>query len=197
MTASAERTEHDLLGARTLPCHAPDYGIHACARWKFSDQRRADFGVSRGGFARPASNKPPPKPMPSWACCPRPSAGRLSPPAPKSVPALHWHFVVDVIQGRRRRLHQYEHNEVIANRALELMGHQRGDYQHLHPHRIVSLSQSTNDVYPTALKLAAYFGISRLREAMAYLRQAFADRAEAFADVLKMGRTQLQDARCR
>ena len=85
-------------------------------------------------------------------------------------------------------------NEVIANRALELLGHARGDHARLHPNEHVNMGQSTNDVYPTALKIAAWSGIRRLTAAMAGLRGAFAAKAEEFADVLKMGRTQLQDA---
>jgi aspartate ammonia-lyase len=85
-------------------------------------------------------------------------------------------------------------NEVIANRALELMGKERGDYASVHPNNHVNLSQSTNDVYPTALKLAAYAGIMQLVDAMAVLRQSFEAKSEEFKDVIKMGRTQLQDA---
>src|SRR5271166_6637959 len=85
-------------------------------------------------------------------------------------------------------------NEVIANRALELLGHQRGEYTRLHPNEHVNMSQSTNDVYPTSLKVACWFGIFRLVDAMAVLRRAFEHKAEEFSDVLKMGRTQLQDA---
>src|SRR6476469_1530629 len=85
-------------------------------------------------------------------------------------------------------------NEVIANLALELMGHARGEYQFLHPNEQVNMSQSTNDVYPTSLKVAAYFGIFRLVDTMGYLRAAFEAKSEEFRDVLKMGRTQLQDA---
>jgi aspartate ammonia-lyase len=69
-----------------------------------------------------------------------------------------------------------------------------GQFQYLHPNEHVNMSQSTNDVYPTALKLATYVGIFRLVDAMAYLRRAFERKADEFADVLKMGRTQLQDA---
>ena len=83
---------------------------------------------------------------------------------------------------------------MIANRALEILGHGKGDYAYLHPNEHVNQSQSTNDVYPTALKLATWFGIHRLIDAMAVLRGAFADKALEFADVLKMGRTQLQEA---
>ena len=107
-----------------------------------------------------------------------------------------WHdqFVVDVIQGGAGTSTNMNANEVIANRALEILGHAKGEYAHLHPNEHVNMSQSTNDVYPTALKLATYVGIFRLVDAMAYLRRAFERKAEEFADVLKMGRTQLQDA---
>ena len=107
---------------------------------------------------------------------------------------LHEHFVVDVIQGGAGTSTNMNANEVIANRGLELLGHERGQYTYLHPNEHVNLSQSTNDVYPTALKVAAWFGISRLVEAMEVLRRAFEDKAAEFNDVLKMGRTQLQDA---
>jgi aspartate ammonia-lyase len=85
-------------------------------------------------------------------------------------------------------------NEVIANRALELLGHQKGDYASLHPIEDVNRSQSTNDVYPTALRLTAIFSIRGLIGAMAHLRQAFEAKAFEFREVLKIGRTQLQDA---
>lgn len=77
---------------------------------------------------------------------------------------------------------------------LSFLGHARGDYRRLHPNEHVNLGQSTNDVYPTALKLATYSGIFRLIDAMAYLRAAFERKADEFHDILKMGRTQLQDA---
>jgi aspartate ammonia-lyase len=103
-------------------------------------------------------------------------------------------FVVDVIQGGAGTSTNMNANEVIANRALEIMGHAKGEYQFLHPNEHVNMSQSTNDVYPTALKLAAYSRILALVEAMSYLRVAFEVKADEFKDVLKMGRTQLQDA---
>ena len=107
---------------------------------------------------------------------------------------LHEHFVVDVIQGGAGTSTNMNANEVIANRALEHLGHQRGEYKYLHPNEDVNMSQSTNDVYPTSLKVAAWFGIFRLVDAMAVLRGAFEVKADEFEDVLKMGRTQLQDA---
>ncbi len=108
--------------------------------------------------------------------------------------ALHEQFVVDVIQGGAGTSTNMNANEVIANRALELLGRTKGDYKFLHPNEHVNMSQSTNDVYPTALKLAAYAGIMRLVEAMAVLREAFEHKSDEFRDIIKMGRTQLQDA---
>jgi aspartate ammonia-lyase len=107
---------------------------------------------------------------------------------------LHEQFVVDVIQGGAGTSTNMNANEVIANRALELMGHGKGEYRVLHPNEHVNMSQSTNDVYPTALKLAAYSGVTKLVEAMAHLRRAFEQKSAEFADIIKMGRTQMQDA---
>jgi aspartate ammonia-lyase len=103
-------------------------------------------------------------------------------------------FVVDVIQGGAGTSTNMNANEVMANRGLELLGHKRGEYRHLHPIDDVNLSQSTNDVYPTAVNVALHFAIDGLAGAMAALRRAFGDKAGEFATVLKMGRTQLQDA---
>jgi aspartate ammonia-lyase len=108
--------------------------------------------------------------------------------------ALHDEFVVDVIQGGAGTSTNMNANEVIANRALEIMGRARGDYAYLHPNEHLNLSQSTNDVVPTALKIASWFAIHRLIEAMDLLRVAFDSKAGEFEDVLKMGPTQLQDA---
>jgi aspartate ammonia-lyase len=107
---------------------------------------------------------------------------------------LHEEFVVDVIQGGAGTSSNMNANEVICNRALELLGHRKGEYEHLHPLDHVNLSQSTNDVYPTALKLALNFGIQRLLVELRALRQSFESKAAEFQDVLKVGRTQLQDA---
>jgi aspartate ammonia-lyase len=108
----------------------------------------------------------------------------------------HWHghFVVDVIQGGAGTSTNMNANEVIANRALELLGHEPGDYRHCHPNNHVNLSQSTNDAYPTAVRLATVLKLTQLLDALRGLEQALAERARAFSDVLKMGRTQLQDA---
>ena len=108
--------------------------------------------------------------------------------------ALHDQFAVGVIQGGAGTSTNMNTNEVIANRGLELLGHQFGEYQYLHPIDDVNRSQSTNDVYPTAIKLAMVFGVNRLLEEHRLLTAAFARKGVEFAGILKIGRTQLQDA---
>jgi aspartate ammonia-lyase len=103
-------------------------------------------------------------------------------------------FVVDVIQGGAGTSSNMNANEVIANRALEVLGRPKGDYAALHPNDHVNLSQSTNDVYPTAVRVATVFGIEDLLAALVALEDAFAAKASEFRTVVKMGRTQLQDA---
>ena len=103
-------------------------------------------------------------------------------------------FVVDAIQGGAGTSTNMNANEVIANRAIEILGGKKGDYTIVHPLNHVNKSQSTNDVYPTALKLALIFEINELLKAMAHLQDAFQGKANEFKDVIKMGRTQLQDA---
>lgn len=108
--------------------------------------------------------------------------------------ALREHFVVDMVQGGAGTSTNMNANEVIANRALELMGHERGDYKYCHPNNHVNLSQSTNDAYPTAVKIALLFSTKRLIEPLTLLIESFHKKGEEFSDVIKMGRTQLQDA---
>ncbi|MBI9081380.1 MAG: aspartate ammonia-lyase [Pseudodesulfovibrio sp.] len=103
-------------------------------------------------------------------------------------------FVVDVVQGGAGTSANMNANEVICNRALEFLGFERGDYDQLHPLNDVNMSQSTNDVYPSALNIALILEIRELMEDMEYLRKAFSKKGREFSDVLKMGRTQLQDA---
>ncbi len=103
-------------------------------------------------------------------------------------------FVVDAIQGGAGTSTNMNANEVISNRALEIMGHNKGSYEFCHPLNHVNMSQSTNDVYPTALKVALILELRELIESMDYLRSAFHNKAVEFKDVIKMGRTQLQDA---
>ncbi|KAA1283755.1 aspartate ammonia-lyase [Alcaligenes faecalis] len=106
----------------------------------------------------------------------------------------HEHFVVDMIQGGAGTSTNMNANEVICNLALEHMGHKRGEYQYLHPNEDVNMAQSTNDVYPTALHLAAYRSLDPLFAAMERLRDAFLKKSEEFSSYMKIGRTQLQDA---
>jgi aspartate ammonia-lyase len=106
----------------------------------------------------------------------------------------HEHFLVDMIQGGAGTSTNMNANEVIANRAVELLGEPRGRYDVVHPNNHVNLSQSTNDVYPTAIKLALHRAIDELREAMRALAEAFHRKGAEFAPHIKMGRTQLQDA---
>ncbi len=106
----------------------------------------------------------------------------------------HEHFLVDMIQGGAGTSTNMNANEVIANRALELIGERRGSYEAIHPNTHVNLSQSTNDVYPTALKLALHASIDWLKDAMRALAEAFLAKGKEFGGILKMGRTQLQDA---
>ena len=101
---------------------------------------------------------------------------------------------MDAIQGGAGTSTNMNANEVIANRALELLGKTRGDYAVVHPNNHVNLSQSTNDVYPTAIKLALHGSIESLRSAMRALAESFLKKGEEFAPHVKMGRTQLQDA---
>ncbi|GAA5445004.1 aspartate ammonia-lyase [Microbulbifer sp. NBRC 101763] len=107
---------------------------------------------------------------------------------------LHDQFLVDMIQGGAGTSTNMNANEVIANRALELLGHSKGEYQKAHPNNHVNLSQSTNDVYPTSINLAVLLSYNDLVQSMEVLCVEFDKKAEEFAQVIKMGRTQLQDA---
>ena len=106
----------------------------------------------------------------------------------------HEHFRVDMIQGGAGTSTNMNANEVIANRALELLGEPRGNYDRVHPNNHVNHAQSTNDVYPTAIRIALHTAIGGLQEQMRLLVDAFLERGQAFAPHVKMGRTQLQDA---
>jgi aspartate ammonia-lyase len=104
------------------------------------------------------------------------------------------HFVVDAIQGGAGTSTNMNANEVIANRGLEIVGRCKGEYACIHPNTHVNMSQSTNDVYPTAIRIALIFKIRDLMKSMKYLKTAFNAKAEVFSEIIKMGRTQLQDA---
>ena len=195
MTSNRERREHDLLGTRAVPADAY-YGIHTLRALE-------NFPIT----GTPISIYP--ELVSALACVKQAAAlanyelGLLGDERTRAIAAaceeirkgrLLDQFVVDVIQGGAGTSTNMNANEVIANRALELMGRRKGEYEFLHPLEHVNLSQSTNDVYPTAVRLALHFCIAELVAAMGELRAAFAAKAAEFADVLKMGRTQLQDA---
>ncbi|MBK7388351.1 MAG: aspartate ammonia-lyase [Bacteroidetes bacterium] len=103
-------------------------------------------------------------------------------------------FITDMIQGGAGTSCNMNANEVIANIGLEWMGKQKGEYAFLHPNNHVNCSQSTNDAYPTAFRIALYHKISVFIDAMRQVQAAFAEKGVAFAEIIKMGRTQLQDA---
>jgi len=106
----------------------------------------------------------------------------------------HKHFVVDMIQGGAGTSTNMNANEVIANRALEILGKQRGEYNYCHPNNHVNLSQSTNDAYPTAVKIALVVSNKKLVSVLLNLVSAIRRKSEEFSHIIKMGRTQLQDA---
>ena len=189
------RLEHDLLGEREIP-NEVYYGVHTLRALE-------NFPISK----IPISNYP--SLVNALACVKEDCAKAnlelqlLETEKANSIikaceevrgGALHDQFVVDVIQGGAGTSTNRNANEVIANRALEILGHGRGEYKFLHPLEDVNMSQSTNDVYPTAVKVALRFLINDLIDGMEVLRLSFAAKAEEFKDVLKMGRTQLQDA---
>lgn len=103
-------------------------------------------------------------------------------------------FPSDVFQGGAGTSVNMNTNEVVANLALELMGHKKGEYQYLDPMDHVNASQSTNDAYPSGFRIAVYNSLMQLVEQLGYLKQGFDAKADEFSSVLKMGRTQLQDA---
>ena len=192
---SAYRNEHDLLGDKNVPS-AAYYGVHTLRAKENFDITGISIAVYPELIRALAQIK-------KAAALANQQLGLLDPKLAAAIAAacdeiiagkFHGEFIVDVIQGGAGTSTNMNANEVIANRALELLGHQRGEYQYLHPNEHVNMSQSTNDVYPTALKLATYVGIFGLVDSMSYLRRSFERKAEEFADVLKMGRTQLQDA---
>jgi aspartate ammonia-lyase len=107
---------------------------------------------------------------------------------------FHDQFIVDPIQGGAGTSTNMNANEVIANRALEILGHPKSSYNIIHPNNHINMSQSTNDVYPTAIKITLHELIFKLKDSLRFLRDCFQEKSIEFKDVLKMGRTQLQDA---
>jgi aspartate ammonia-lyase len=189
------RVEHDLIGDREVPAEAY-YGVHTLRALE-------NFPITGTAISIY------PDLVRALACVKQAAAlanldlGLLDDERSRAIVraceeiregALLDEFVVDVIQGGAGTSTNMNANEVIANRALELLGAKKGEYTRLHPLDHVNLSQSTNDVYPTAVKVALQFGIRRLLGEMAGLRKEFERKADEFAAVLKIGRTQLQDA---
>ncbi|ACL32723.1 aspartate ammonia-lyase [Glaesserella parasuis] len=103
-------------------------------------------------------------------------------------------FPSDVYQGGAGTSVNMNTNEVVANLALELLGHKKGEYHIINPMDHVNASQSTNDAYPTGFRIAVYNSIMQLISKVLYLQHSFENKADEFANILKMGRTQLQDA---
>jgi aspartate ammonia-lyase len=189
------RVEHDSLGKREVPDEAY-YGVQtlrAIENFPISDIsiNKYPFLIEALGCVKQAATE---ANLDLGLLEPRIAQAIIEASQEVRKGKLNQQFVVDIIQGGAGTSTNMNANEVIANRALELLGYPRGQYDIIHPLNDVNLSQSTNDVYPTALKIALYFAIDQLLQAMGELRQEFAAKAEEFADVIKMGRTQLQDA---
>ena len=194
-TASAHRIEHDLLGDREVPAdayygvqtlraqenfHITDVPLHHFPRLieALAQVKRA---TARANYRLGALDDE--------------HAAAIEQACAEIVDgSLHEDFVVDMIQGGAGTSTNMNANEVIANRGLEILGHAKGDYDFLHPNNHVNLSQSTNDVYPTSVRLAILLTFPALTEAMDHLITTLRAKGEEFADVLKMGRTQMQDA---
>jgi aspartate ammonia-lyase len=189
------RTEHDLLGDREVPDEFY-YGIQtlrAVENFPISGVVLAHHPALVESLAMVK------------AACARANAelGHLPQPIADAIGIacheiiegkLHGHFVVDLVQGGAGTSTNMNANEVIANRALEHLGHAKGEYRHCHPNNHVNLSQSTNDAYPTALRVGLIRSNVGICNVLRELVAAFAAKAAEFTDVLKMGRTQLQDA---
>ena len=189
------RLEHDSLGERELP-NTVYYGVQtqrALENFAISGVRLKNFEhmIEALAFVKKAAAQA------------NAELGALDEDKMKAICAAcdellagKWHdqFVVDMFQGGAGTSTNMNANEVIANRGLEIMGHEKGQYEHLHPNDHVNCSQSTNDAYPTSIKLAVILSLKDLLRAMRELKNALTAKGEEFADVLKMGRTENQDA---
>ena len=190
------RIEHDLLGEKEVPADAY-YGIQTLRGIEnfqnisgitISDYPNYVKGLAMVKWAAAKANQ-------ELGILPDDIADAITKACEEIINGnLHDQFPVDLIQGGAGTSTNMNINEVVANRALELLGHQKGEYQYCHPNNHVNLSQSTNDAYPTAFKLAFIFMNEELVADLKLLIQAFRAKGEEFKDILKMGRTQLQDA---
>ncbi len=189
------RREHDLLGEREVPAEFY-YGIQTLRATEnfpitgISISRFPDLIVALAQVKRAAARA-------------NRDLGLLSDDIARAIEKaceeiidgrMHTHFVVDMIQGGAGTSTNMNANEVIANRALEILGRERGDYAGCHPNDHVNLSQSTNDVYPTALRLAFIASSQKLAAVLKKLVASFRAKGREFRTVIKIGRTQLQDA---
>ncbi len=187
------RREHDLIGERDVPADAY-YGIQT--------QRAIDNFPISGMHAPPdlitatiLVKKAAAEANLSLGRLPRDVAAAIVRAADEVLAGgLRDQFVVDVYQAGAGTSHNMNTNEVLANRAAELLGERRGAYTRVHPNDHVNMGQSTNDVFPTATRLALLMGARRLVAAAQQLVDALANKADEFASVLKTGRTHLQDA---
>jgi len=189
------RNEHDLLGNRKIPFEVY-YGVQtlrALENFNISGVALSFYPILIEALAvvKMAAAK---------ANC---DLGLLSRPITDAIVQAcqeiisgkyHGHFVVDMIQGGAGTSTNMNANEVIANRALEILGYEKGDYKYCHPNNHVNLSQSTNDAYPTSVKIALINSNKKLVEVLISLIESFRKKAVEFSNVIKMGRTQLQDA---
>jgi aspartate ammonia-lyase len=189
------RTEHDFLGDKEIPDQYY-YGVQterALENFNISNVPLSFFHELIQGLAmvkeaaamtnRDLGDLAPEKANAIIEACKEVRAGKFND-----------QFVVDMVQGGAGTSTNMNANEVIANRALEILGRPKGDYAVIHPNDHVNMSQSTNDVYPTAVKLALLLSNRKLVSTLNYLIEAFRAKGVQFANVIKMGRTQLQDA---
>ncbi|MBU3066611.1 aspartate ammonia-lyase [Nocardia sp. NEAU-G5] len=195
MTAPTRR-EHDLLGDRDVPADAY-WGVHtlrASENFPITGTRLSSYAHMVDALA--AVKEAAARANEKLGLLPSDKAAAITRACReiREEGRLHDQFIVDVIQGGAGTSTNMNANEVIANRALEILGHAKGEYGHLHPNEDVNLSQSTNDAYPTAVRVATILAVRELLDAMTVLRKAFAAKSVEFHDILKMGRTQLQDA---
>jgi len=190
-----KRTEHDLLGYREVPDEAY-YGIQtlrALENFQASGIQLSFYPVLIETLACVKMSSA--KANLELGLLPRPIADAIVLACVEIVGGKHHdQFVVDMIQGGAGTSTNMNANEVIANRALEILGHKKGEYEYCHPNNHVNLSQSTNDVYPTSIKIALIRSNETLIGVLQALISSLRNKGREFAKVIKMGRTQLQDA---
>ena len=194
-SATTTRSDNDSLGPVDVPAEAY-YGAHtARAAANFPITGRSIGEIPELIAALAEVKHAAAKANCELGAIPSDVAGAITEAAAEVIDGqLHSEFMVDVIQGGAGTSSNMNVNEVLANRALEILGHSRGDYSKVHPIDHVNRGQSTNDVYPTALRLATYRIIAGLLDALGHLEETLRAKAAEFADVITMGRTQMQDA---